>query len=234
MFTGIVEIVGTVRSNRDGRMWIDCGFASELGLGQSVSCSGVCLSVVEIDDRGFAVQMIQETLERTYFSSLKSGSFINLERAMRADGRFDGHIVQGHVDGVGKRKEKREKRKDEREGIRDERVERKEKREKRKDESEKRKDERERRKNSDIEMVELDVELPIGLEKYVVEKGSICLDGISLTVMSVVGDLVTVGIIPHTWQTTNLRTKQLGSQFNVEVDVVAKYLERMLGRECKT
>src|SRR3990170_5389239 len=100
MFTGIIESTARVRSIGSNDMWVDVPIANELELGQSVACSGVCLTVVENDQKGFRVELMDETKKKTYLGELKSGDLVNIERAMLANGRFDGHVVQGHCDGV--------------------------------------------------------------------------------------------------------------------------------------
>jgi riboflavin synthase len=203
MFTGIIEEAGTVRSNESGRMWIDCGFAYELKIGQSVACNGVCLTVVDIAENpenhheksrngSFCVEMMSETVVRTDLGSMKAGFLINLERTLLATDRFDGHVVQGHVDTMVTLMAVSEK------------------------------------SNGDVVMKVLDIEVPGGLEKYIVEKGSIALDGISLTVSRVHRNVVSVSIIPHTWEVTNLSTKKVGCKFNLEVDVMAKHIEKLV------
>jgi len=194
MFTGIVEMMAPVRSSSETDLWLDVPFAGDLRIGQSVSCSGVCLTVVELDERGFRVEVMGETRERTFLAELKAGHQLNVERAMRADGRLDGHIVQGHVDGVGKIVGLDEQRSD--------------------DES--------------LDSLLVTIEFPQELSKYMVEKGSVCIDGISLTIVNVSDDQLTLGIIPHTWEITSLQHKQLGDPVHLEVDVLAKYVERIL------
>ncbi|MDP3976036.1 MAG: riboflavin synthase [bacterium] len=201
MFTGIIETTAPIRLSapRPGLgleeeltgniFWLDVPFASELKIGQSVACSGVCLTVVAVDDKGFAVEMMEETRQLSYLAELKKGDLVNVERAMRADGSLDGHFVQGHVDGIARITEI---------------------------------------KDHEDESRILTLQIPLHLSKYIVQKGSICLDGISLTVISTVGDQTTVGIIPHSWRMTNLHTKQPGSKLHVEVDVLAKYVEKLM------
>ncbi|RQG89095.1 riboflavin synthase [Natrarchaeobius halalkaliphilus] len=195
MFTGIVEETGEIiardRSDDGLRLRIGAdGVATGLEHGQSISVSGACLTV-ERDEDGewFEVFLATETLERTYLGELEVGDAVNVERAMPADGRFDGHVVQGHVDTVAT--------------------------------------------ISDVESVDEDwffeFSLPAGYERYVVEKGSITLDGISLTVADLEDDgRVTVAIIPTTYDLTTLSEKSVGDPVHLEVDVLAKYVERLL------
>lgn len=193
MFTGIIQELGRVESiERQGdsaRIVVEArDVVRDVAHGASIAVNGVCLTVTEFDDASFAVDVMAQTLDVTSLSSLAMGSPVNLERAMRADGRFDGHIVQGHVDGVGE--------------IVDVRA--------------------------DEHWTKIAVQLPAGLTRYVVSKGSITLDGVSLTVAELVGDRATVSLIPTTLTLTNLSTKQVGDRLNIEVDVLAKYTERLL------
>jgi riboflavin synthase len=195
MFTGIVEETGEIVDIEDSdagrRLRIATGFEGLTG-GQSISVDGACLTVEEhADGEWFSVFLAAETLERTTFDSASEGQEVNLERALAADERFDGHVVQGHVDGT--------------------------------------------TEIVDIERVGEDwaytFELPHGLGQYVVEKGSIALDGISLTVAALddAGETFSVAIIPTTYHETTLSAKEPGDPVHVEVDVFAKYVERMLG-----
>jgi riboflavin synthase len=194
MFTGIVEGTGTVRSaERRGdvlvaRIEVDGHFGG-LPLGGSIAVNGCCLTAVESDAQGFACELTAETLRRTAFETrLRPGALVNLERPLRADGRFDGHVVQGHVDGIGRVLELR------------------------------------RLGGS----AEITIEPPPELERYLVEKGSIAVDGISLTVWGIRKGAFTVALIPYTLEMTNLRDVQVGRPVNLEADVIAKYLERLL------
>lgn len=194
MFTGIIEETGTVETtDRHGsilRARINAGPILEgMVVGDSIAVNGCCLTAIALDATGFTCELTSETLWRTAFEDrLKPGARVNLERPMKANGRFDGHIVQGHVDGVGTVKELR------RDGT----------------------------------AATLVVEPPPELLRYLVEKGSIAVDGISLTVAALVGPAFTVAIIPYTLDATNLRDAQPGDPVNLEVDVIAKYVERLL------
>ncbi len=189
MFTGIVEERGTIREAvRDEggrRLWIDCSFADALSGGQSVSVNGACLTVEKRDGAGFSVFLATETVERTYLGEVEPGEGVNLERAMPADGRFDGHVVQGHVDATTRV-----------DGI--ERV---------------------------GEDWRFTFSLPEGMGRYVVEKGSITVDGISLTVADLGTETFSVAIIPTTYEVTTLSAKSAGDPVHLEVDVIAKYVE---------
>jgi riboflavin synthase len=196
MFTGIVEELGTVRAvtpNQGGaRIEIDATTVlTDAALGASIAVNGCCLTVVELHDRWWAADAVTETLDRTSLGVLVAGSPVNLERPMPADGRFGGHVVQGHVDGVG--------------------------------------------------ALTACTPLPDGstrmtftppraLLRYVVEKGSITIDGISLTVASLddAGGTFDVAVIPHTLSVTTLGARRPGDPVNLEVDVLAKYVERLL------
>ena len=195
MFTGIVEEIGRIARvdvlGENRRIQISAPrLASELKTGASVSVSGVCLTALDIGKGSFHADLAPETWQRTSFSRLKVGALVNLELPMRASGRFDGHIVQGHVDGVGQFQ-------------RFEQI-------------------------ADSENWWLTIQLPAELEKYVVHKGSIAIEGISLTVASLKDRDCTVAIIPHTVESTNLKSMRPGDLVNLEVDVVAKYVEKMM------
>jgi riboflavin synthase len=162
----------------------------ELKKGDSVAVSGVCLTAVEITECSFRADLAAETVTRTSFARIAEGALVNLELPTKSGGRMGGHVVQGHVDGVGKLLELN-------------RVE-------------------------GGEDYWLCVEIPSELAKYVVFKGSIAIEGISLTVARIEGATVTCAIIPHTYEATNLRTLRSGDAVNVEVDILAKYAEKML------
>jgi len=192
MFTGIVEAIGTVASlatESDGtRLVVRAPFAAELTEGQSVSVDGACLTVEGHTDEVFEVFLAAETLDRTTLGDLDVGDGVNVERAMPAGGRFDGHVVQGHVDGTAEIRSVR-------------------------------------RVGEDWTYA---FALPPDLEAYVVEKGSIALDGISLTVADRGENTFSVAIVPTTYEETTLSEKGAGDRLNVEVDVLAKYVERMV------
>ena len=192
MFTGLVEEVGSVSSIGKGemlRLGISAGRVSEgTRAGDSVCVNGACLTVGEVDSMSLTFFAMPETLRRTALGGLAVGSPVNLERAMAAGGRFGGHIVQGHVDGVG-----------EVFGVRPE---------------------------GDAEIWEF--RAPEAVLRYCVEKGSICVDGISLTIVSVGDGTFTVSILPQTRANTNLGELGAGSRVNLEADVIGKYVERLL------
>ncbi len=193
MFTGIVETtgrVGDVQDTPDGlRLRLQApDIAPTLSRGESVAVDGACLTVETRDTDGFTVFLASETVDRTTLENRTPGDAVNLERAMPADGRFDGHLVQGHVDAttvlLG------------RERIGEDRV--------------------------------LTFRVPAGFGDHVVEKGSIALDGISLTVADRTSDRFEVAVIPTTWEETTLSEREVGAAVNVEIDVIAKYVASML------
>lgn len=196
MFTGIVEELGSVvrvEALPDAAARITVRgplVTSDAGPGDSIAVNGVCLTVVTMTQGSFTADVMAETLVRSSLGALVAGSPVNLERPMRADGRFGGHIVQGHVDGVG-------------------RI-------------------RARQRSQNWEVVEID--LPATLARYVVAKGSITVDGVSLTVVQVVDGpqpWFSVSLIPTTLTATTLGSRAVGDPVNLEVDVIAKYVERL-------
>jgi len=203
MFTGIIEEVGKVvrieQRGENRRITIEAANApKELGTGHSIAVSGVCLTALDIQTKSFCADLAPETWVRTSFSRMHEGAMVNLELPMKADGRFGGNIVQGHVDGVGK-------------VIELERI-----------------------VDSDGRESEnwwLHVEIPEEVEKYTVYKGSICIEGISLTVAKLERNRCTIAIIPHTVELTNLGSLKPGDPVNLEADVIAKYVEKMMKAE---
>ena len=198
MFSGIIEEVGQItrieQNGEDRRITIAATQApKELKTGDSVAVSGVCLTAVDIRPGSFSADLAPETWIRTSFSRIQQGARVNLELPMKADGRFGGHIVQGHVDGVGKL-------------ISLKRIE-------------------------ESDNWWLEVELPSEVEKYTVYKGSICIEGISLTVAGLENNRCTVAVIPHTVDATNLNSLKVGNPVNLEADLIAKYVEKMMRRE---
>ncbi|HTS06624.1 MAG TPA: riboflavin synthase [Candidatus Eisenbacteria bacterium] len=198
MFTGIVEEIGRItrieQRGENRRITISADKTSqELGTGHSVSVSGVCLTALDIKPGSFCADLAPETWVRTSFSRIHEGALVNLELPMKADGRFGGHIVQGHVDGVGKL-------------ASFERI-------------------------ADSENWWLHIELPAEIEKYTVYKGSISIEGISLTVAKLDKNRCTIAIIPHTVQMTNLHSLKADDPLNLEADLIAKYVEKMMKGE---
>lgn len=200
MFTGIIEEVGKVvkieQRGENRRITIEAASTpQQLQTGHSVAVSGVCLTALDIKPKSFCADLAPETWVRTSFSRMHQGALVNLELSMKATGRFDGHIVQGHVDGVGK-------------VIEFERIVDSDGR--------------------DSENWWLHIELPSEIEKYTVFKGSICIEGISLTVARLEQNRCAIAIIPHTVELTNLGSLKPGDPVNLEADVIAKYVEKMM------
>jgi riboflavin synthase len=192
MFTGIVEHRGSVvsveRADRAMRLVVDPGPITGIPIGGSIAVNGVCLTAVDAPEGQLVFDLVAETLDRSTLGRLQPGDPVNLERPMPADGRFDGHIVQGHVDGVG-----------------------------------------------EIQALEPDgegrrmrVRVPVDLARYLVEKGSVTIDGVSLTVAAVDGQELEIALIPHSLEVTTLGLRTVGEEVNLEVDVVAKYVEKLL------
>jgi len=192
MFTGIVAHKGLIVDVEDQsgirRLIVEAGALADLRIGDSIAVNGVCLTAVAVHDTTIEVEVVQETLARSSLGAVQSGDRVNLERPMSAQGRFDGHIVQGHVDGVGTVSEV----------------------------------------VAEGENRRLTIDLPFGLARFVVEKGSITVDGVSLTVSGVGPDSFDVALIPHTLEVTTLGLRGEGDQVNLEVDIIAKYVERLL------
>lgn len=193
MFTGLVEEVGTVERIQRGRQSAVLHLRAQavlagMKLGDSIAVNGVCLTVISFHTGGFAADVMHETLDRSALAKLRSGSRVNLERAMAADGRFGGHIVAGHVDGTG----------------------------------------RITRLQKDDNAIWYTIQPPPGLLRYVVEKGSIAVDGVSLTVAQVDQTCFSISAIPHTVASTVLRERGPGDLVNLECDIIGKYVEKLL------
>ena len=194
MFTGIIEEVGKIAEISDAgdfrTLRVEArSVMSDLVIGSSIAVNGVCLTARTVAKAHFSAELSRETLNRTSLEKLTTGSLVNLERPMRADSRFGGHIVQGHVDGVG----------------------------------------RIQRFDLDADAWNLEVQYPASGERYIIEKGSITVDGISLTVASIKGsDVFSVAIIPHTFENTNLKAARPNDPVNLEYDIVAKYVESLI------
>jgi len=193
MFTGIVEGLGVVAEAADAggkrRFTVEAGkVAAGLAVGDSVAVNGVCLTAVAATGESFTVEAVDETLARSNLGALRVGSLVNLERPMRADGRFDGHIVQGHVDGVGTV----------------------------------------RSIDPEGASIRVWIDVPPGLRRFLAEKGSVAVDGVSLTVSGVDAAGCEVVLIPHTLEVTLFGRRRPGDLVNLEADVIAKYVERML------
>lgn len=194
MFTGIIQALGKIntleRRGGDARLRVAAGGLdlADIKLGDSIAVSGVCLTVVELTTRDFAADVSGETLARTTLGSLKSGATVNLEKALLPTTRLGGHLVSGHVDGVGKVLDRRQ----------------------------------------DARSVRFRIAVPHELGKYIAEKGSVCINGISLTVNAVRDAEFEVNIVPHTLAETTLGELAPGHAVNIEVDLLARYLERLL------
>ncbi len=190
MFTGIIQSVGKVKEVTKEKLVLEASdIASEVKLGSSVSVNGCCLTVTASED-GLSFDFMPETAAKTNIGMLHPGDEVNLELAMAASDRFDGHIVSGHVEALGEVIDIQEK------------------------------------ENSTI----FTISIPEDLVKYVVEKGSITINGISLTVISIEEDEVSVGIIPHTLENTNLKALNKGDRVNIETDMLAKYVEKLTAK----
>ena len=193
MFTGIVETTGSIQA-LDGdhgglKLTVEAPVMSaEFQQGDSVAVNGVCLTVVDHGDRAFSVEIVPETVSRTTFGNLQVGHRVNLERPLRLSDRIDGHLVQGHVDGVGRIAALEE------------------------------------RGNS----LWYEVEIPADLAPFIIEKGSIALDGISLTIAGLTGNLAAVSIIPHTASITTFGSRQVGDEVNIEVDMIGRYVASLM------
>ncbi|UPA23041.1 riboflavin synthase [Candidatus Peribacteria bacterium] len=183
MFTGIIEATAGVLKSTDGSLILERpAMFDDIKLGASICVSGVCLSIVAFDDQSMRFDVIDETLSKTTLGDLKSGDVVNLERALKVSDRFEGHIVQGHVEGT-----------------------------------------------TDIghwtlDIGVLEIVLPDALVPFVIEKGSIAIDGVSLTVASMVDAVCTVALIPHTLSNTTLGSLKTGDRVNIETDILGRYI----------
>ena len=189
MFTGIIEELGKVLRITKNQITISAQTVlNKTKIGDSIAVNGVCLTVIRIDNTSFDADISPETLNISALGKLKTGSFVNLERALPADGRFGGHIVSGHIDGVGSIKSIKK----------------------------------------EYGFFDVEIELQSELSRYVVKKGSISVNGISLTVADLNNNIVKFAIIPHTFDNTNLKYLQNGDVVNIETDILAKYIEKFL------
>lgn len=194
MFTGIIQAVGRIaaieKQGGDARLRIDTGTLDmrDVQRGDSIAVSGVCLTAIECGANAFGADVSGETLARTTLGSLRTGSRVNLEKALTPSSRLGGHLVSGHVDGVGE--------------VTD--------------------------RSADARSVRFRIQAPAALARYIAAKGSICLDGVSLTVNAVDGAHFEINIVPHTLRATTLDEYQAGRRVNLEVDLIARYLERLL------
>ena len=194
MFTGIIQAVGQIEQmtarGGDVRLTVATGDLdlTDVALGDSIATNGVCLTAVELTGRGFAADVSRESLSLTTLQGLKPGSRVNLEKALTLNTRLGGHLVSGHVDGIGRITDRRE----------------------------------------DARSIRFAIEAPAELAKYIAHKGSICVDGVSLTVNAVNGSVFELNIVPHTLQETIMDEYKVGSRVNLEVDLIARYLERLM------
>lgn len=194
MFTGIIEEIGTVKkiqkvSDQAVTMTISSSkILEDVGLGDSISVNGICLTVTHFTSDYFEVDAMPETIKATSLNSLKKGSSVNLERAMAANGRFGGHFVSGHIDATGKIVKKKKEQ----------------------------------------NAIYYDIEIPNDLTKYILHKGSITVDGTSLTIFGIQQSIFTISLIPHTAKGTILGEKEEGDIVNIECDMLAKYVQKML------
>ncbi len=198
MFTGIIEDTGKVLGieyrGQEKRLTIGLSpHLTEVQLGDSINVNGVCLTVVQIREQVVDFDLSQETLQKTILGELREGGSVNLERALKLMDRLSGHIVTGHIDGIGEIVEKKKER----------------------------------------DFLELRIRIPESLSRYVVQKGSIAIDGISLTVNECQGKEIQMTLIPYTIEKTTLMDKKIGDRVNVEADIVGKYVEKLLGQEDK-
>ena len=189
MFTGIVEEIGKIISITQNQLVISANTVlTGTKLGDSIAVNGICLTVTDLKNNCFVADISPETYNVTSLKYLKSGCYVNLERAMPADGRFGGHIVSGHIDNIGKIKNLK--------------------------------------KNGNF--YDLEIEIPQICTKYVIKKGSIAINGISLTVAEIVNNSISIAIIPHTFEMTALKILKAGDFVNIETDILAKYVEKIL------
>lgn len=192
MFTGVIEEKAEIRAIKRTppilSFYIKAKCLENLKVGDSIAIDGACLTITEIGKTGFSVDVVPETIERSTLGSFRVGRMVNLEKALSSDGRLSGHIVTGHVDGIGVIKRKVKK----------------------------------------GNVFELEVEFQVALSKYIVTKGSIAVDGISLTISKVSGKKFTVAIVPHTADVTTLGSKRVGDKLNLEVDIIGKYIQQQL------
>ncbi|HCS27018.1 MAG TPA: riboflavin synthase [Spongiibacteraceae bacterium] len=194
MFTGIVETVAEIQAVADKggdkalAIRVDGLDLSGVKLGDSIAVNGVCLTVTHLDNSGFHADISRETLSLSSLASVKAGAPVNIERALLASGRFDGHIVSGHIDGTGTITERYD----------------------------------------DARSIRLNVSVPEPLRRYTAHKGSICIDGVSLTINALSSEGVELNIIPHSAAQTIIAGYRPGTVVNLEVDIIARYLERLL------
>ncbi|MCW8818623.1 MAG: riboflavin synthase [Ignavibacteriaceae bacterium] len=196
MFTGIIEEIAQIEKTKPiaGGLSIKIGankILEDISVNDSICIDGVCLTVTNFDNSGFWVDAVGATLEKSTFASVKPSSYVNLERSVRLNDRLGGHLVQGHVNGIGTISEIKKL----------------------------------------GENYLLQITVPENLERYLIKEGSIAVSGISLTISDLDKNLISISVIPHTWQNTNLRHKKVNDKVNIEIDVLAKYVEKLLTKD---
>lgn len=193
MFTGIIEEIGKIKKTEQiaGGLSIKIEakkITEDISVNDSICIDGVCLTATKIENSGFWVDAVGATMEKSTFKEIKNFSSVNLERSVRLNDRLGGHLVQGHVNGVGTISEIKKP----------------------------------------GENYLLKISVPDQLEKYLIKEGSIAINGISLTIADVIKNIITISVIPHTWRNTTLQYNQLNDKVNIEIDILAKYVEKLL------
>jgi len=196
MFTGIIEEIGKIQETQPIAGGVSLKIEAnkileDISVNDSICIDGVCLTATKIDEDGFWVDAVGATLEKTTFAGVKSSTSVNLERSLRLNDRLGGHIVQGHVNGIGTITELKKI----------------------------------------GENYLLKIYVPDELEKFLIKEGSIAINGISLTIADLIKNQVVISVIPHTWQKTTLQLKQVNHKVNVEIDILAKYVEKLLAKK---
>tara|TARA_Y100000294_G_scaffold24769_1_gene21143 strand:- start:125 stop:712 length:588 start_codon:yes stop_codon:yes gene_type:complete len=194
MFTGIIQAKGMVKDvnhSDKGALFVfesDSLDMSSVSIGDSIAVNGVCLTVIDFCDSNFSADVSQETLDCSIFDKLQIGQNVNLEKSLRLNQGIDGHLVSGHVDGIGKI-----------DSI-----------------------------SAEGESTRINIEIDQSLEKYVAKKGSICINGVSLTVNSIENNIIGINIVPHTFTLTTFGELEVGARVNIEIDIIARHLEKLL------
>ncbi len=194
MFTGIIQAKGRVKyvtHSDKGALFVfesDSLDMSSVSIGDSIAVNGVCLTVIDFCDSNFSADVSQETLDCSIFDKLQIGQNVNLEKSLRLNQGIDGHLVSGHVDGIGKI-----------DSI-----------------------------SAEGESTRINIEIDQSLEKYVAKKGSICINGVSLTVNSIENNIIGINIVPHTFTLTTFGELEVGARVNIEIDIIARHLEKLL------
>ena len=194
MFTGIIQAKGRVKEvthSDKGALFVfesDSLDMSSISIGDSIAVNGVCLTVIDFCDSNFSADVSQETLDCSIFDKLQIGQNVNLEKSLRLNQGIDGHLVSGHVDGIGKI-----------DSI-----------------------------SAEGESTRINIEIDQSLEKYVAKKGSICINGVSLTVNSIENNIIGINIVPHTFTLTTFGELEIGARVNIEIDIIARHLEKLL------